>query len=306
MSSALDLINFQLTSSLFFNSFFYSGYDCSTPICVQAKEFHLNINLDVYSLEEASDMLLDLGEDYQCGAVKCYENVTKKVSNDGRSHQSGCGYDPLDTGCCEFIKTESAYYCYANSTVVEFLDSKNISDSFVDKYGSVMMCASLREYELSGKSQMVSEKYLCNRHKWLQGDFIDAADLENSTGIGADFGLNPGRHTRINYNNYIKVGSLSTGTWQRGPTIAGEGIFECYNSGSCIAPDECSCKDGWSGFDCNTPKCRHKQADGSIVGCLNGGICRDKDDCQCTQTVSILWESYNVERGLTGWTVGSK
>ena len=83
----------------------------------------------------------------------------------------------------------------------------------------------------------------------------------------------------------------------------GEGIYECFNFGSCIGPDVCTCADGWSGFDCNTPLCRHKQLSGEIVGCQNGGICASKDDCHCIQTLSVLWKTYeNVERALTGWS----
>ena len=39
--------------------------------------------------------------------------------------------------------------------------------------------------------------------------------------------------------------------------VEGEGIFVCHNQGSCVAPDECSCTDGWAGFDCALPLCRH-------------------------------------------------
>ena len=73
--------------------------------------------------------------------------------------------------------------------------------------------------------------------------------------------------------------------------------------GSCIGPDVCSCSDGWSGFDCRIPLCRHKQSSGRVVGCQNGGICKGKDDCKCIQTLSILWKHHdNVERDLTGWS----
>ena len=81
--------------------------------------------------------------------------------------------------------------------------------------------------------------------------------------------------------------------------LKGEGLFECYNRGSCLAPDTCSCRDGFGGFDCAIPLCRHEQVTGDVVGCQNGGICTAKDKCKCIQLVSILSK---VERGLTGWT----
>lgn len=34
-----------------------------------------------------------------------------------------------------------------------------------------------------------------------------------------------------------------------------QGYYACANSGQCIAPDTCSCAEGWMGFDCRTPVC---------------------------------------------------
>mmetsp|Transcript_2922 Transcript_2922/g.6355 ORF Transcript_2922/g.6355 Transcript_2922/m.6355 type:complete len:322 (+) Transcript_2922:338-1303(+) len=34
-----------------------------------------------------------------------------------------------------------------------------------------------------------------------------------------------------------------------------QGAFMCANGGSCIAPDVCSCAQGWIGFDCRVPIC---------------------------------------------------
>jgi hypothetical protein len=144
-----------------------------------------------------------------------------------------------------------------------------------------------------------SNMFLCNVRQWEQGDYIDDAGLHSEPGIGADTGLKSGRHIRINYNNYQRSGH---GSWVRGLEIQGEGIFEYWNQGSCIAPDLCSYKDGFGGFDCATPLCRYEQATGEIVGCVNG-VCIAKDECQCIQQVSILWEVHQeAERGLTGWT----
>merc|ERR1711907_364032 len=77
----------------------------------------------------------------------------------------------------------------------------------------------------------------------------------------------------------------------------------CYNGGSCIAPDTCTCTDGYSGFDCNTPLCRHLQPSGKVTGCLNAGICISRDECECIQTDSQLYTVHpESARGLTGWT----
>jgi len=34
-----------------------------------------------------------------------------------------------------------------------------------------------------------------------------------------------------------------------------QGKYTCANGGLCIAPDTCSCQNGWIGFDCRTPVC---------------------------------------------------
>lgn len=279
----------------------------------------------MYSSEELSHLFLDLGGDIDCISDQCRLTDKKRTSNNGRSHQSGCGYDPFDTGCCELLNSTGnslvhSYRCYwcneenfqsyesvricldGGMQTVDFLTMDLVPLQFKDQLGYIMMCGLLHDNELDDSSLLVSDRFLCNRFEWDQGDYIDDAGLNETPGIGYDWGLKSGRHTRINYNNYMKSmdGSLQ---WKIGPEISGEGLFECFNSGSCIAPDTCHCKDGWSGFDCNTPLCRHTQYDGSLVGCLNGGICQDKDDCHCIQTISALWKEYdNVERGMTGWT----
>lgn len=78
------------------------------------------------------------------------------------------------------------------------------------------------------------------------GDYIDDADLGSISGVGSVYGLESGRHVRINYPNVKE--DLSTSTWSRGVKIYGEGIYKCYNDGSCIGPDVCTCKDGYSGY----------------------------------------------------------
>ena len=46
-------------------------------------------------------------------------------------------------------------------------------------------------------------------------------------------------------------------TWIQGAVTPGEGVYRCHNGGSCLAPDTCSCPDGWDGYDCETPLCRY-------------------------------------------------
>uniref|UniRef100_A0A7S2AR06 EGF-like domain-containing protein n=1 Tax=Octactis speculum TaxID=3111310 RepID=A0A7S2AR06_9STRA len=119
---------------------------------------------------------------------------------------------------------------------------------------------------------------------------------------GTDPPFEPGRHTRRNFCNITKDETAEEG-WAYGEQRDGEGIFICAHAGSCVAPDICTCKDGWTGYDCKTPMCRHLQPSGAITGCENGGICTWKDDCFCIQTLSVLWRAYpESPRGITGWT----
>ena len=55
----------------------------------------------------------------------------------------------------------------------------------------------------------------------------------------------------------------------------------CENNGSCIGPNLCKCKEGWNGSTCENPICRN--------GCENDGKCIKPDTCQC----------------LSGWTGSS-
>ena len=84
--------------------------------------------------------------------------------------------------------------------------------------------------------------------------------------------------------------------------------FFCPKGGSCVAPDECTCADGYAGFACNIPLCRHLQKIDStgqsyVSSCLNGGICASRDDCHCIQTKSLMYTKYpDSPAGLTGYT----
>ncbi|KDO27761.1 hypothetical protein SPRG_07359 [Saprolegnia parasitica CBS 223.65] len=86
----------------------------------------------------------------------------------------------------------------------------------------------------------------------------------------------------------------------------GEGVYKCFHHGSCIAPDTCSCGDGYSGFDCQTPLCRFLTPSGTVTSCQHSGVCIEKDMCRCVQSPSILHQKYPAApRGMTGWTGSS-
>ena len=342
----------------------WTGFDCSVPICVQAEKFLPNV-------ATGSASYVEMGGHGGDGNLQCIDSVTKLTlprcpdfdeyvtANDGRSFQTGCGFDPIDTGCCDYVEDAAQITCYrcppsqirrviqdgvevaiyCDGALQVNTDNRLNTDAFktpdrdfiilasnnykrckrylsprtyVDEpvadeatapYGRVVyylnpLDSSKNAYQ---NPNLTSNRFLCNVKQWIQGDYVDEAGLANITGAGSVYGLKKGRHVRINTPN-ILVNPV-TQAFTRGPVIQGEGVYECYNAGSCIGPDYCTCTDGYEGDDCNTPLCRHLQVSGSVSSCLNGGICSLKDRCDCVQTDSVLWKVHPLtSRGLTGWT----
>jgi len=181
----------------------------------------------------------------------------------------------------------------------------------VDDYGTASYYISGLNENVTNynyKATVTSNRFLCNVMKWVQGDYIDDAGLGDVTGMGSIVGLKKGRHVRINNPNifYDPVKAIYYYGPPGGPPVEevpGEGLYQCYHGSSCIAPDICTCTDGYSGFDCRTPLCRHLQPTGIITSCLNGGTCVSKDFCECVQSDSTLYEMHvDSPRGPTGWT----
>ena len=350
----------------------YTGYDCSTPICVQSENFYLNSNI--------SDKQLIFGGhggdgNEQCKSIngrtspRCVNFNEKVLITDGSVFQSGCGFDPYDTGCCiinndiNYYRNnnnnnynnynnnssnnnvtcyrcdknkqkydETTFYCDGDLTIYKNRASNIdyfIQNNFTDIYNNLLLCGSyhnpryhnrtlqLQDYgvakyyispDLNNNytnfdylSNYTSDRFLCNVMQWTQGDFIDDADLGSTSGMGSKYGLSYGRNVRINTPNvFYDSTNQAYRSFGRKP---GEGVYGCYNFGSCIGPDVCTCEDGYTGYDCRTPLCRHLQPTGVVSSCLNKGICAAKDDCQCIQSDSVLYESYKgALRGTTGWT----
>eukprot|EP01033_Poteriospumella_lacustris_P007526 gene7527-5412_t len=329
----------------------WTGYDCSIPICVQAEKFITNV---ASSSASGYETYGGRGAD---GELQCVSTTTGETlprcpmynlyitGNDGRSWQTGCGWDPYDTGCCIRgdgtaiscyvcdssiqVVTNETFYCAGEFSVTtgftsetqrfaQFLDDNlnflicgqyhqprdHALNVVPEDYGTAKYYVDVLNPEQTNynfRSNWTSNRFLCNVQEWIQGDYIDDADLGDVPGMGSVYGLKKGRHVRINTPNIII--DSAAGTFTRGDVITGEGIYACYNGGSCISPDICTCEDGYSGYDCSTPLCRHLQPSGSVSSCLNGGICVSKDNCNCVQTMSVLWVVHSeAPRGVTGWT----
>ena len=328
----------------------WTGFDCGTPIYTQADAFVLNI--DLYANPSRSD-LIELGgrgKDgrLECDTARCPAYDEMVTSNDGRSFQTGCGYDPIDTGCCfEIDYTEDfpyTYHCFRCRTghlhvldhnvtcrddqidSFKFALRRDVPLSFFDDDGDPQLCG--RYHNPGGKgaleddfsyynstrpnarpefsnrnwqSTTTSDRFLCNRWEWEQGNYDD----HNGTAVDdGSFAIESGRHIRINHPNFIRDPD-NPGSWIKGPIVRGEGIYACANGGSCIAPDVCTCVDGFAGVDCREPLCRHDiKVDGTVkVGCSGNGVCADKDTCVCHETQSLLWMTHSTaERGVTGFS----
>jgi sugar lactone lactonase YvrE len=49
-----------------------------------------------------------------------------------------------------------------------------------------------------------------------------------------------------------------------------QGAYMCANGGACVAPDVCSCADGWAGFDCRVPVCEGGYYEPHLESFVNG------------------------------------
>lgn len=158
-------------------------------------------------------------------------------------------------------------------------------------------CPRVTQYTPSTRTRISSS--LCNITYWYQDIYRDS--WANALTGPQKSVSSHGRYVRSNFDNYIKI---NADKFVAGPLVKGEGIFACYNNGSCSAPDTCVCRDGWSGMDCSTPLCRHRSAErgNETVSCLNHGICGYRDRCTCIQRPSLLHLVHWTEpRMLTGY-----
>jgi hypothetical protein len=214
------------------------------------------------------------------GGVSPYQAL---VENSGKSFQSGC------------------------ALVIPYPRYNSISED-----SNVSQILRLRDYIDAENVNRTNNLYLCNKKIWTEGDYIDDGNSGMLTHQWHKLGPNPYpklQELDFPHNGQTVTPTADLTTWERRTTgrhvrrndgwnsTPGEGIYACYNEGSCIYPDRCTCPDGWTGFDCQTPLCRHKQTDpwlgkNLISSCLNGGLCVNKDNCTCIQTRSVLHLTY--------------
>jgi sugar lactone lactonase YvrE len=295
----------------------WTGFDCSTPVCTQAEAWtpltlaggvrlggdgyviygddpnnNLMGQMPAYLQEQRANDRLKVGP-----FLRPYEVVPEQldelswyrrwvpadgqiVRNDGKSFQSGCTIiSPIPA---KYLTPQMRrQYPRVDAFRNPLGPGSGIGHQYrVGHY--VLGWASATEQN-DTEWRRTSDTKLCNVLAWEEGDYIEQ-NLNQPT-YEED-----GRRIRSNYPNYIKQ---TAELWIKGPVVRGEGLYRCYNRGSCVSPDLCSCADGWTDADCKTALCRYEQRDIfvsrlQVVGCLNAGSCLRKDYCSCVKTDSIL------------------
>jgi hypothetical protein len=306
----------------------WTGFDCSTPICTQASKFKMKpdgtgrvqptevemgwtpldpsgtvfLGGDGYVLygDEPTNNLMyqmpsyDAKNKFKILGYEVVEAELDKLSwkgkwvpsdgviirNDGRSFQSGCSV--VQPAPAERLTDKwREIYPRIDAFLNPLGPGSGAGHRFRDGHYVKGWASTLVRNDTTWRR--TSESNLCNVMQWEEGDYTEQ-------GLTHPVYKFDDRRIRINYNNYIKQ---TEEIWIKGPPLEGEGLFQCFNRGSCVSPDVCSCPDGYDGFDCRTPLCRYEQRDTlvsklEIVGCLNGGLCQRKDTCECILSNSIM------------------
>ncbi|KAG3069960.1 hypothetical protein PC122_g16351 [Phytophthora cactorum] len=289
----------------------WSGFDCRTPVCSQG---YYSPNQATYlaaepstathprqavtnptytaTIEQIAYTQVTVASETRGGAKRFVLNVASRSSSNFRAlrgnYDSATAARNCDTYRCpqydvELVANDGRSF-QTGCSVGDPEPNPKRSAAFT----SAQQIQNLLDYRDDLNVARVSDEFLCGNIVWHQGD------IESNNGTN--------RVTRTNYVNVTKVDDV---TWEYGISTPGEGVYECFNSGACVAPDECACGDGWTGIDCNTPLCRFQKADkyaGVASGCRNGGVCVSKDQCRCITVKSSLHEHFSTApTGITGY-----
>jgi len=281
----------------------WTGYDCSTPICTQAEEFVLNdvigsIRLGGYGLilfghEPFNNLRRD---DLTMPPYMPYT-----FSNDVppirywipeiRDHNSELWSLPEkfleeDSRLC---RMQGLQFCtdHPDASPLQAIWSPGDGEVVRNDGRSYQSGCKKESGRFSDAEQGVSVGYLCNVLAWEQGDYSEGRYSRRSSDSTA--------YIKNSSKAYLDLSVIPQ--WEpEGDILPGEGVYKCANFGSCVAPDVCSCPDGFTGFDCRESLCRHKLPNHEIVSCLNEGICKGRDNCTCKK-----WESTITPGHQTGF-----
>ncbi len=252
----------------------WSGPDCSIPLCAQE------------CMNGGRCIAPDVCECKQWeSAYKDNRNQPYFKRPDGTAQLTGwTGFDCTVPVCVQ-------HYSFILNNVREPTQlAVTISDGTSFQAG----CSEVGPYTPANATRKSSK--LCKQEQWYQGAYGNSWSFKHPAPISwetheSQSRVSEGRFVRVNHPNFIRV---SPAKWIEGPVIEGEGIYACYNSGSCVAPDTCKCAPGWDGYDCNTPTCEPK--------CKKGSVCGDTNTCVCAVWPSILHEVHeDVPKINTGY-----
>ncbi|GBG29733.1 Wnt inhibitory factor 1 [Hondaea fermentalgiana] len=290
----------------------WTGYDCSTPICSQAEAFVPNDDLGtlrlggygliLYGDEPFNNVLFDdltlpPYEPYTWSndipPVKVYR-VEMRTYNEDLWDLPEEFLDESNRLC----RMQKQRYCtnYPNQSPLRAEWSPGDGEVVRNdgrSYQSGCRADSGRFSDDMEDGGLVG--FLCNVLEWEQGDYDSGRYIRQSNQASAYL---------FNSSAPLAVELSATPLWYRNQDApVGEGVYQCYNMGSCVSPDVCSCSDGYSGYNCKTPLCRHRLPDDTVVSCLNGGTCTAKDSCTCDTWDSELPALYeDIKPGKTGYT----
>eukprot|EP00924_Labyrinthula_sp_SR-Ha-C_P014134 snap_masked-scaffold_77-processed-gene-0.38-mRNA-1 protein AED:0.12 eAED:0.12 QI:0/-1/0/1/-1/1/1/0/1936 len=289
----------------------WTGYDCSTPVCVQAIEFVINIasvgatRLGGYGLIlEGHEPVNNL---YTVVPRRPYRSYTftedippekvympeLRIYNKNIWQEYG---DSMLENRYRVCRKLGFRYCslYPDAdpyqTLWGFGDGEVVrNDGRSYQSGCKPWSARFADYDdrnLNSRKPAV----LCEVDFWEEGDYFEGRNIRVNDELTSFFTLHE-HSSMIEHFSWIK----------KQPSI-GEGIYKCANMGSCVSPDECSCPDGYTGFDCAKPLCRHLHSDGVVRSCVNNGICVQKDVCSCVQFLAPSYKNAPfLASALTGY-----
>ena len=254
----------------------WSGPDCSVPLCSQE------------CMNGGECIAPDVCECNQWeSAFKDNRNQPYFKKPDGTAQMTGwTGFDCTVPICVQHLSF------ILNNVREPTQLAASVSDGSTFQAG----CAEPSRFTPTNATRKSSK--LCKQEQWYQGQYETSWSFKHPAPISwetheAQSRVSPGRFVRVNHPNFIRV---APARWIEGPVIEGEGIYACYNSGSCVAPDSCECSQGWDGYDCNTPTCEPK--------CKQGGVCGDTNTCVCASWPSILHEVHEdvpkIDTGYNG------
>jgi len=209
----------------------WTGFDCNTPICVQAEEFRSNTPEGELRLGGRSQYLYgdhpqnNINVDPSINVIPLLDHWTDlKVLNPFDSPLLGMHFDAQSSIKPDYFEFSNVDWAGLSPTGVPEEAGQLVRN---DGYSFQAGCSDAVSFT-SGVSNVSnrslsrnSDTFLCGLMNWTQGDYLE------------------GRKYRLNHHYMEKVGPVQ---WlpPKNNMTGSEGVYACPNRASCIAPDTCS------------------------------------------------------------------